>query len=71
MFHRDEVVVDPDGLSPFLLCICVLMDSSDGHPTAMERLSKRLLQMKMLLYGDGEKEVDKDKCLVSIDGKRN
>ena len=31
----------------------------------MERLAKRLNQMKLILYGDGEKEVDKDKCTVS------
>lgn len=30
----------------------------------MERLMKRLTQMKLLLYGDGEKEVDKEKSLV-------
>lgn len=29
----------------------------------MERLAKRLSQMKLVLYGDGEKEVDKDKCV--------
>lgn len=30
----------------------------------MERLTKRLHQMKLLLYGDGEKETDKEKALV-------
>jgi hypothetical protein len=29
----------------------------------MERLAKRLSQMKLVLYGDGEKDVDKDKCV--------
>lgn len=33
----------------------------------MERLTKRLMQMKLLLYGDGEKEVDKEKGLVRRD----
>ncbi|TFJ80095.1 hypothetical protein NSK_008652 [Nannochloropsis salina CCMP1776] len=31
--------------------------------SVMERLAKRLSQMKLVLYGDGEKEVDKDKCV--------
>jgi hypothetical protein len=35
--------------------------TEDG--TVMERLAKRLSQMKLVLYGDGEKEVDKDKCV--------
>lgn len=35
--------------------------AEDG--TVMERLAKRLAQMKLVLYGDGEKEVDKDKCV--------
>lgn len=33
----------------------------------MERLTKRLMQMKLLLYGDGEKEVDKEKGLVRVE----
>lgn len=33
--------------------------------SVMERLMKRLTQMKLLLYGDGEKEIDKEKSLVS------
>ena len=35
--------------------------TEDG--TVMERLAKRLSQMKLVLYGDGEKDVDKDKCV--------
>lgn len=34
----------------------------------MERLTKRLMQMKLLLYGDGEKDVDKEKGLVRLVG---
>jgi hypothetical protein len=32
----------------------------------LQRLSKRLMQMKLILYGDGEKEIDKDKCQVGF-----
>ena len=38
-----------------------LGQTEDG--TTMERLAKRLSQMKLILYGDGEKEVDKEKCV--------
>ena len=40
--------------------------TTDEGPV-MERLTKRLMQMKLLLYGDGEKEVDKEKGLVRRD----
>jgi hypothetical protein len=37
---------------------------SGEEATVLERLAKRLNQMKVILYGDGEKDVCKDKSLV-------
>ena len=41
-----------------------LPSTRNEDPTVLERLAKRLSQMKLILYGDGEKEVDKEKCEV-------
>lgn len=58
------IVIRYDGLPVYA---CTGRTGADEGPV-MERLTKRLMQMKLLLYGDGEKDVDKEKGLVRLVG---